>query len=296
MNLSAPATTLRPTFNLPRRLAQAALLATPLFVGLSGAAHAGFTVFQAGGDTPASITAARDDFRSAVGGGTTGAANGNFGNLRREINWDGVPDIRADSNLLPADFFNTTSPRGAVFSTPGTGFLVSANAGQPTSTLFGFPIDLQAFSAQRLFAPIGSGTMDVTFFVPGTTTAATTSAFGAVFADVDYVNLNEATTMEFFNTSNALIFSSTVLSTNNHGLSFLGGVANAGERISRVRITTPGNFLVSNGVRNNELADFVVMDDFLYASPLAVPEPETWAMILAGLALVGWRSRSRKPA
>ena len=80
---------------------------------------------------------------------------------------------------------------------------------------------------------------------------------------------------------------------NRGGLSFLGGVANAGERIARVRITTPDNFLISNGVRDNEDIDFVIMDDFLYATPAAVPEPEVWAMILMGLGVVGWRSRRR---
>ena len=66
-----------------------------------------------------------------------------------------------------------------------------------------------------------------------------------------------------------------------------------GERIARVRITTPDNFLISNGVRANEDIDFVIMDDFLYATPAAVPEPEVWAMILMGLGVVGWRSRRR---
>ena len=48
---------------------------------------------------------------------------GDFGGLRREINWDGVPDARADPNPLPADFFNVNSPRGVVFSTPGSASL-----------------------------------------------------------------------------------------------------------------------------------------------------------------------------
>jgi hypothetical protein len=69
-------------------------------------------------------------------------------------------------------------------------------------------------------------------------------------------------------------------------------VANAGERISRVRITTPLNFLKSNGVRDNEDHDFVIMDDFIYASPKAIPEPGTLVLGLLGLA-VCWRSRKR---
>jgi len=86
--------------------------------------------FEAAGANAAAITATRDAFRTAVGGGTVAGANGSFGGLRREINWDGVPDAQADPNPFSANFFNVNSPRGVVFNTPGTGFLVSANAGQ----------------------------------------------------------------------------------------------------------------------------------------------------------------------
>src|SRR4029079_4353438 len=108
-----------------------------------------------------------------------------------EINWDGVPDASADANALPANFFNTTSPRGAVFSTPGTGFLVSANAGQSSPPLFGFPSDFQTFTPQRLFTAVNSPITDIDFFLPGTTTPATTSAFGVIFDDVEVANLTE---------------------------------------------------------------------------------------------------------
>lgn len=278
--------------NRVRELARCALLVVPVLSGLPSEATAAIAVYESAGGSPADITPTRDAFRNAIGGGTVAGPNGNFGGLRREINWDGVPDARSDPNPLPADFFNVNSPRGVVFSTPGSGFLVSANAASSTPILFGFPGDLQTFSAQRLFAPVGSGIMDIRFFVPGTSTAATTTAFGAVFADADYTELGDATTMEFFDPSNNLIFSGIVPATSNLGLSFLGGVANAGERISRVRITTPLNFLKSNGVRDNEDHDFVIMDDFIYASPKAIPEPGTLVLGLLGLA-VCWRSRKR---
>ncbi len=110
-------------------------------------AWAGFVTFESAGSTSAAITPTRDAFRTAVGGGTSAGANGSFGGLRREINWDGVPDIRSDPNPLPANFFSVNSPRGVEFSTPGTGFLVSANAGLATPALFGFSNDFQTFSA-----------------------------------------------------------------------------------------------------------------------------------------------------
>ena len=222
-------------------------------------------------------------------------ANGSFGGLRREINWDGVPDARADPNALPANFFNVNSPRGVVFSTPGTGFLVSANAGLATPPLFGFPSDFQTFSAQRLFTAVNSNITDVSFFVPGTTTAATTSAFGAIFTDVEVAGL---TKIEFFDQNSALIYARDVLATVNQGLSFLGAVADGGEKISRVRLTAGLNTIVSNGVLGNPNDDAVAMDDFLYAEPTAaVPEPASlavWSLFgMIGLGFSCWRKRRR---
>ncbi len=273
-----------------RRLSYACLalvlLATP--------ASASIILFEAAGPDAASNTATRDAFRAAVGGGSVAGANGSFGGLRREINWDGVPDAFSDPNPLPGNFFNVNSPRGVVLTTPGTGFLVSASAGGSAPTLFGFPADFRTFSPQKLFTAVNSPITDVNFFLPGTTTAATTSAFGVIFTDVEVANL---TKVEFFDQNNVLIFSRSALVSGNQGLSFLGGVADAGERIGRVRITSGGNTIVANGQLGNPVDDVVVMDDFLYAEPTiqqAVPEPSsltlaaTGALGLAGLA---WRRR-----
>jgi hypothetical protein len=265
-----------------------AFLATLLTVPPAWAA---FITFESAGNSPAAITATRDAFRAAVGGGTVAGANGSFGGLRREINWDGVPNALADPNPLPGNFFNVNSPRGVVLSTPGTGFLVSANAGLATPTLFGFPNDFQVFSAQRLFTAVNSNITDVSFFEPGTTVAATTSAFAAIFVDVEVANL---TKIEFFDQNDALMYSRDVLVAGNQGLSFVGGVANAGERISRVRLTSGLNTIVSNGVLGNPNDDVVVMDDFLYAEPLRrVPEPSTVALLALGLAVCVARVRRR---
>lgn len=211
-------------------------------------AQAQFVVFEAAGADAASITPTRDGFRTAVGGGTVAGANGSFAGLRREINWDGVPDSFSDPNPLPANFFNVNSPRGVVFSTPGTGFLVSANAGGATAPVFGFPTDFAAFSPQKLFTAVNSNITDVSFFVPGTNTPAFTTAFGAVFTDVEVAG---STRIDLFDLSNTLIGQRNVLVSGNAGLSFLGFVATGGEQIGRVRLTSGLNTIVSNGDRKS---------------------------------------------
>jgi len=259
---------------------------TLLGISLAAPGFAGFVTFEANGANAAAITSTRDSFRTAVGGGTVAGANGDFGGVRREINWDGVPDTFADPNALPANFFNVNSPRGVVFSTPGTGFLVSANAGGATPTLFGFASDFQTFSAQKLFTAVNSNITDVNFFVPGTNLVATTTAFGVVFVDAEVAGL---TKIEFFDASNNLIYSRNAIVGGNQSLSFVGAVANAGEQIARVRITSGLNTIVANGQLGNPNDDIVVMDDFLFATPAATstPEPATLSALGVGILALG---------
>lgn len=248
-----------------------------------------FVVFEGSGVDAAAITPARDAFRSAIGGGTVAGANGSFGGVRREINWDGVPDARADPNFLPANFFNVNSPRGVVFSTPGSGFLVSSNAGTAAPVLFGFPSDFATFSAQRLFTAVNSNITDVSFFVAGTTVAATTTAFGSIFTDVEVAG---GTQMDFFDETGTLFLTHNVLVSGNQGLSFLGAQVTGGA-ISRVRITSGINVIPANGQIGNPNDDVVVMDDFIYAEAVAaVPEPSS--LVLAGLAMVGLLAQARR--
>ena len=257
-------------------------------------AQAAPITFEAAGNA-AGIQGTVDAFRAALGvlNPNTGAA---FAGGRREINWDGVPDVSADPSTLAGVFFNSTTvagrARGAQVATPGTGFLVSANAGLATPVLFGFPNDFSTFSAQRLFTAVNSNITDVTFFVPGTTTAAFVSGFGAVFTDVEVSGL---TRIDFYNTAGALLFGRNVLVSGNAGLSFLGVQFNAGEQVGRVRITSGLNTISSNGVLGNPNDDVVVMDDFIYAEPQAqrVPEPATMLLLALGAVAVGARRHAR---
>jgi hypothetical protein len=243
----------------------------------------------------AGITIIRDAFRTAIGGGTVAGANGSFGGVRREINWDGVPDALSAPNLLPGNFFNVNSPRGVVLSTPGTGFEVSANAGVApidfgniNGTYLG---DFAAFSAQRLFTPIGSNVTDVSFFIPGTNTPTVTSAFGAIFSDVDLVG----SSLQFFDIFNNSLGTFAVPSLlGNETFEFLGVIFDSAV-INRVRITS-GNAALGAGTNDGGGIDVAVMDDFIYAEPqtaAAVPEPGSLMLLGTGVMAIAGRMRRR---
>ena len=230
-------------------------------------------VTSVGGSNPASIQASVDAFRSSLGA-LNPNVGGSFGAGRREINWDGVPDGFAAPNSFPANFFNVNSPRGVVFSTPGTGFQVSANAGLLTPVEFGnidatYPGIFSTFSPQRLFASLGSNVLDVTFFVPGSATPAFTRGFGAVFTDVDLAN---TTSLQFFGVDGSLLFTEFVPpgTIASESLSFLGVSFTEGNIVSRVRITSGNSAL---GLPEAGGRDLVVLDDFIYGEPNSAPSP-----------------------
>ncbi|TMG84554.1 MAG: hypothetical protein E6H74_06440 [Betaproteobacteria bacterium] len=268
------------------------LLFGALVVSAYPLAHA-TVIFSASGTSPAGIQSTVDAFRTSLGTLNPNVA-GSFGTGRREINWDGVPDALSAPNNLPANFFNVNSPRGVIFSTPGTGFQVSANAASGTAVEFGninptYPDLFQTFSPQRLFTALGSDIVDVNFFVPGSATPGFTSAFGAVFTDVDLANV---TSLQFFNLGNQSLgtFFAPVGPVANGSLSFLGVQFTAGESIGRVRITSGNTALGPNETGG---IDLVVMDDFIYAEPraaAAIPEPPTALLLaLAFVAMTGLR-------
>ncbi len=249
----------------------------------AGPANAALTVFSATGPDAASIQASVDSFRAALGILRPNVV-GSFGSGRREINWDGVPDGFSDPNLLPTNFFNVNSPRGVVFSTPGTGFLVSADSSNPTATapLFGFPSDFSTFSAQRLFTALNSNITDVSFFIPGTAVAGMTNGFGVVFTDIEVPN---ATSIQLFGAGGVSLTTEFAPGFGNQGMTFLGIIDTDGDTIERVRITSGVNTIVSNGVLGNPNDDVVVMDDFIYGEVGAATVPEGNTVLLVGLAL-----------
>jgi hypothetical protein len=261
--------------------------ALALALAMVAGSHAGAAViFSSSGATAADITPTVNAFRAALG---TLNANvvGSFGSGRREINWDGVPDAFAAPNNLPPNFFNVNSPRGVVFSTPGTGFEVSAKAGvapiqfdniDPNYSLF-----FEPFSVQRLFTALGSTITDVNLFVAGSSKAAVSRGFGVVFSDVD---LGISTSLQFFDhdgVSLGTFFAPNIAG--NETFSFLG-VDFGSAVVGRVRITS-GNQILALG---NISTDLVVMDDFIFGEP--IPEPATLALAALGLIAVGLARRA----
>jgi uncharacterized repeat protein (TIGR01451 family) len=233
----------------------------------------GQVVFSASGASPAGIQATVDSFRAALGALNPNTP-GSFGSGRREINWDGVPDASSAPNNLAANFFNVNSPRGVVFTTPGTGFQVSARVASGTPVLFGninptYPTTFQAFSPERLFTALGSNIVDVQFFVPGSATPALSRGFGAVFTDVDAAN---TTSIALFDGNNNSLGQFFVPAGVSGGLSFLGIVEPAAS-IARVRITSGNTLLGPND--NGTTIEVVVMDDFIYGEPVSTVAPPT---------------------
>ena len=252
-----------PVAKLPGRALSLALLviAVPM-----SSAQAKPVVISAAKD----ISAAVEQYRALLGannGGEPGPKSGG----RREINWDGVPDNLAAPNFLPPDFFNApTAPRarGAMLTTPGKGVQASANKANAAGTPVRFGhinatyVDtFKAFSEERLFSPIGSNIVDLTFYVPGTKTVAVTRGFGAVYTDVDKPH----TSFKYFDSQGQLLGKFKVPIANN-GLSFLG-VAYPKPIVARVRIEYGSAALGKNDGPKNDVS---VMDDFIYGEPQAV--------------------------
>jgi len=269
------------------------LIVALLMTALAWAAPApALTIFSDSGANVAAITDTVNDFRAALGNPNNANNPGPLFSGRREINWDGggPPVIDGTAPVTPFTTFQNT--RGATFTTPGTGLTQAAATGGLLS------LDLinaqyaalfAPFSPNRLFAPIGSNITDGVFSIPGTggTTPAGVSGFGAVFSDVDLAG----TSIAFATTAGGIGAVPVATFTGNQTFSFLGVLLGPGEGlITGVRIVTGTTAL---GPSESPGVDLVVMDDFLYGEPRAIPAPATLVLLAAGLLGTVLAARAR---
>ena len=223
----------------------------------------GVRIVRATGDIAADVNQYRD-LLGALNPNVVGEQPGG----RREINWDGVPAQFTNSDNFPPNFFNSNSPRGVVYSTPGTGFRVSDTGYVDVNRHY--EGEFNAFSPKKLFVSRGSTIMDVSFFVAGTNTPATVTGFGSVFEDV---NRGSSTTIEYFDVNGHRLLEVAVpKKSDERGLSFAGAVFDS-RIVARVRITagnTPIGPDAFDGVKvGGKRVDLVVTDDFIYGEPRA---------------------------
>jgi hypothetical protein len=230
-------------------------------------------VYQASGPNNASVIGTIDEFRNVLGGVNNGNNPGPLTDGRREINWDGGG---ATTSPAPTPFTGFLNNRGALMTTPGSGFVQAPPSG--LATTYGnlsYEGIFRAFSQQRLFGSISDSRTDVRFFVPGSNgaSAATTRAFGVILVDVDQPdgsgrgytrdNRESSTLVEYYGVSNDLLFRGIVASAPGNGnFSFFGAIF-PDARIGRVVITA-GDYA---GPDDSLTRDVVMMDDFIYAEP-----------------------------
>lgn len=240
------------------------LLALPAF---PQAAH---WLYSAVGASPASIQGEVDRFRKDLGDLNPNEAR-SFSTGRREINWDGVGGTQGNDNL-PGDFFNKTSARGLIMSTPGRRLKVSGDQGTPsflmgdvTRDQWGL-IEFGPFSGEKFFAPMDSTITDIEFRIPGTDEVACVPAFGAVFMDID--RGGQSFLEVFLTDGSARKFIAPLQPAKSKGLSFLG-VRFQSACIASVRLTS-GDHPVDTLEIPFPFPDGVALDDFIYSEPVPI--------------------------
>lgn len=221
------------------------------------------TIVSVNGD----IETGMNEFRNLLGATlntTPGHTSG-----RREINWDGVPDIYT-TEKIPSDFFNPVAAGSNPSLQRGFHYTAATDGRISNNNFAGFDStnasEFAAFSGSKTFSAISNNEWNVDFQVPEQSAAAAVKGFGAVFSDVDVAG---SASIEFFSGNRSLgIYQ--VPAGNSGSFSFLG-VYFPNEKITGVRIKQ-GDAVIAPGVKDISAGgnkDLVAMDDFLYDEPQA---------------------------
>ncbi len=289
----------------------AATMVTTASLCIPSAWAASPVVFSGSG---ADAATALDAYRTAIGGAKN--TGGPEASGRREINWDGVKVDGTDANpntqvvdtghtvIIPVDRFQN---QGVLFADPyavsrdGFATVNPATAGQ-------FP----AFSPNNTFVmqdqspnQFDDRFIEQRFTIPGTTTEAGTRGFGAIFVDVEDAGSSK---IEYFGrdaTGHEVSLGSYAVPTGASGQPEFLGVLFDNPVVTDVTLTVGHNALFNfDGVTFQSFGpenlargtDLVVTDDFVFAEPTMaspVPEPSTYALMLAGLGLLGFIARRK---
>ena len=253
---------------------QSLLLSGSVLLFISSAVFAAPIIRKSAGASGSSIDPTFFQYAADLGG-TSHLNGGSYATGFRFIHWNEIP-AGTGNFTLPPNYYNTTVPRGVVFSTACTndGFKVSADTSSGQPLYFGdlnanYTNDFKGYASPRLLSVLqgGCNVVDVYFYIPGTNVPATVSGFGAIFADVD---TNLSTGIAYYGINGEQLIPAQTATVSNNGLSFIGVSFNNGERIARVRIFSGTAALGDLDKSRGGQFDVVVMSSFLYGEPRAI--------------------------
>ena len=209
-------------------------------------------------------------FSNDLGGSYNGVGQ-SYTTGYREITWDDVPDNLAEPYHydFPSDYYNTTSPRGAIISSQQEDWAghpsmsVSARAATGNLPLFrNYHSDFMAYSGERIFGAMMLPGIDIVFRVPGTDIPASVNGFGVVLTDIDY---SGSAYISLYDEKGKLL-KTLVPQQKNAGLSFIGATFTDGRRIARAHIRF-GGLGLEYGNDYDYLKEVVAIDNVIYGEP-----------------------------